>query len=170
MKSERKEPAEQYYRIASDPFGEILLLSDGRSLTGLHFGPKSRWPELQSQSSDVSVLKLAAEELCAYFEGRLREFTVPLAFKGTPFQQQVWRTLCDIPYGETISYAELARRVGSPQGFRAVGHANGSNPIAIIAPCHRVIASDGSLGGYGGGLDRKRWLLAHESETATTFL
>jgi methylated-DNA-[protein]-cysteine S-methyltransferase len=162
-KAERPAPAGQSYRITSEPFGELLLLADGRDLTGVHFGPRERWPTLPAQMPDgAPVLDRAAEQLRAYFDGRLHEFTLPLAFKGTPFQQQVWRALCEIPYGETIGYAELARRVGAPRGFRAVGQANGCNPIAIIVPCHRVIASDGSLGGYGGGLDRKRWLLAHE--------
>jgi methylated-DNA-[protein]-cysteine S-methyltransferase len=92
----------------------------------------------------------------------LRTFDFPLAPQGTPFQQQVWRALCDIPYGETTSYGELARRIGNPNAVRAVGLANGSNPIAIIIPCHRVIGSNGSLTGYGGGLPIKKALLALE--------
>ena len=101
-------------------------------------------------------------ELLEYFEGRRREFSVPLVYPGTPFQTKVWDALRAIPFGETISYEELARRVGSPAGQRAAGHANGQNPAAIIIPCHRVINKDGKLGGYGGGLWRKRLLLGLE--------
>ena len=103
-------------------------------------------------------------ELEEYFGGRRREFTVPLVYPGTPFQSKVWNALRAIPFGETISYEELARRVGSPAGQRAAGHANGQNPLAIIIPCHRVINKDGKLGGYGGGLWRKRLLLALERD------
>jgi methylated-DNA-[protein]-cysteine S-methyltransferase len=90
---------------------------------------------------------------------------LPLRLEGTPFQQRVWESLTEIPYGETWSYGELAKRIGNPNASRAVGLANGSNPIAILVPCHRVIGADGSLTGYGGGLDRKRWLLSHEHPT-----
>ncbi|MGH9047330.1 MAG: methylated-DNA--[protein]-cysteine S-methyltransferase, partial [Acidimicrobiales bacterium] len=105
----------------------------------------------------------AARQLDAYFANERRRFDLPLALGGTDFQRQVWLTLAEIPYGETISYAELARWVGRPRAFRAVGQANGANPIAVILPCHRVIAADGSIGGYGGGLAMKRQLLALES-------
>jgi len=101
-------------------------------------------------------------ELAEYFDGRRREFTVPLVYPGTPFQLKVWNALRAIPFGETISYEELASRVGSPAGQRAAGHANGQNPIAIVIPCHRVINKDGKPGGYGGGLWRKRMLLGLE--------
>ena len=101
-------------------------------------------------------------ELLEYFEGRRRDFAVPLVYPGTPFQTKVWNALRAIPFGETISYEELARRVGSPAGQRAAGHANGQNPLAIIIPCHRVVNKDGKLGGYGGGLWRKRLLLGLE--------
>ena len=110
------------------------------------------------------MLKRPRAQLQAYFAGELRDFELPLAAEGTPFQQRVWRALCDIPYGETISYGELARRIGQPTASRAVGLANGQNPISIVVPCHRVIGANGSLTGYGGGLARKRWLLAHESK------
>ena len=109
------------------------------------------------------MLDETERQLDRYFEGTLTEFDLPLGPRGTPFQQQVWAALCDIPYGETISYGELARRVGRPGSARAVGAANGSNPISIIIPCHRVIGSDGRLTGYGGGIDRKAWLLDHEA-------
>jgi methylated-DNA-[protein]-cysteine S-methyltransferase len=108
------------------------------------------------------LLEQAAEELDAYFAGRRQRFQVPLAPEGTPFQRQVWAALTTIPFGATWSYAKLARTVGRPAAVRAVGAANGRNPIALFVPCHRVIGADGSLTGYGGGLPRKRWLLAHE--------
>ena len=101
-------------------------------------------------------------QLEAYFAGELESFTLPLAPHGTPFQMEVWRRLCDIPYGQTISYGEMARRIGNPKASRAVGLANGSNPIPIVIPCHRVIGSNGKLTGYGGGLPIKEKLLALE--------
>jgi methylated-DNA-[protein]-cysteine S-methyltransferase len=114
------------------------------------------------------VLTAARRQLDAYFAGKLTEFDLPLAPAGTVFQTGVWDELQRIPYGTTISYAELAGRVGRPGHFRAVGSANGRNPISIIVPCHRVLGSNGSLTGYGGGIDRKRWLLDHEAAVAAT--
>jgi methylated-DNA-[protein]-cysteine S-methyltransferase len=103
------------------------------------------------------------EALCAYFAGRVDALDgLPWKSAGTPFQLSVWRALCEIPVGETISYGELARRIGKPRAVRAVGLANGANPVGLVAPCHRVIGADGTLTGYGGGLHRKRWLLTHE--------
>ena len=112
-----------------------------------------------------AALEAAVEQLGEYFEGSRRSFDLPLALRGTPFQCDVWRALADIPYGETISYAELAAMVGRPGAFRAVGQANGANPIPIVLPCHRVVASGGGIGGYGGGLPLKRRLLALEGVT-----
>jgi AraC family transcriptional regulator of adaptative response/methylated-DNA-[protein]-cysteine methyltransferase len=112
---------------------------------------------------DHPHLAQTREELARYFDGTLKDFTVPLVFRGTPFEERVWRELCRIPYGKTESYAGLAGRVESPGGQRAVGRANGMNRIAIIIPCHRVVNSDGKLGGYGGGLWRKHWLLGLEN-------
>lgn len=106
-------------------------------------------------------------QLAAYFAGDLRDFTLPLETPGTGFQQRVWRALLDIPFGQTCSYADLATRIGSPGGQRAVGAANGANRVAIVVPCHRVIESTGALRGYGGGLERKRWLLTHEGSWPT---
>ena len=114
---------------------------------------------------DHPLLARTRDELTRYFEGTLTDFTLPLVFRGTPFEERVWRELIRIPYGETISYAELARRVGSSGAQRAVGRANGMNRISIVIPCHRVVNSDGKLGGYGGGLWRKHWLLALEKKT-----
>ncbi|MBI4564737.1 MAG: methylated-DNA--[protein]-cysteine S-methyltransferase [Planctomycetes bacterium] len=115
---------------------------------------------------DDRRLAEARRQLRAYFAGELREFRLSLALQGTPFQRRVWAGLQTIPYGETISYAELARRIGRPKAGRAVGGANHRNPIAIIVPCHRVIGADGTLVGYGGGLERKKTLLALEARVA----
>jgi methylated-DNA-[protein]-cysteine S-methyltransferase len=153
-----------YCAIAS-PIGELLLASDGESVTGLYMqNQKHGAMQTMDWKRDETALKQPRAQLQAYFAGELRDFELPLAAEGTPFQQRVWRALCDIPYGETISYGELARRIGQPSAARAVGLANGQNPIAIVVPCHRVIGANGSLTGYGGGLERKRWLLAHESK------
>jgi methylated-DNA-[protein]-cysteine S-methyltransferase len=119
-------------------------------------GPPASWQR------DDAALQAVRDQLKAYFNGRLHDFELPLRMVGTPFQHLVWEGLRAIPYGETVSYAELAIRIGRPGASRAVGSANGRNPISIVVPCHRVIAADGTLGGYGGGLDRKEWLLQHE--------
>ena len=111
----------------------------------------------------AATLAQAREQLEAYFAGELRAFTLPLRARGTPFQQQVWQALTRIPYGETTSYGAIAAQIGMPGSARAVGAANGQNPIAIVVPCHRVIGANGSLVGYGGGLERKTWLLSHEA-------
>ncbi|MGQ0697788.1 MAG: methylated-DNA--[protein]-cysteine S-methyltransferase [Panacagrimonas sp.] len=146
------------------PLGPLLLLGSHGILTGLYMiehkgGPRAE----QLGTQDDAAFAAAREQLAAYFAGELREFDFAHTGKGTPFQQRVWKTLCEIPYGETISYGELARRIDQPTASRAVGLANGQNPISIIVPCHRVIGANGSLTGYGGGLERKRWLLAHEA-------
>lgn len=119
-----------------------------------------------TESGTSTLLTQLQRELAEYFDGSRRDFSIPLVYPGSPFQRRVWNALRDIPYGETISYEELARRVGSPTGQRAVGHANGQNPIAIVIPCHRVINKGGKLGGYGGGLWRKRILLDLEHAPA----
>lgn len=138
------------------PLGPLLATATDQGLTSLRFDP-------DTEAHDAHpVLELARAELDAYFRGDLRDFTVPVAQNGTPFQRRVWDELRRIPYGHTISYAQLAARVGNPAAVRAVGGANGANNVPIIVPCHRVIAADGTLGGFGGGLDRKRRLLALE--------
>jgi methylated-DNA-[protein]-cysteine S-methyltransferase len=151
------------YRHLDSPIGPLLLAGDESGIRYLLFakGRREAKPE-QDWVPDRGSLREAAQQLAAYFRGKLREFDVPLAPQGTSFQQQVWRALCDIPYGETTSYGELARRIENPKAVRAVGLANGSNPISIIIPCHRVIGSNGSLTGYGGGLPIKQALLALE--------
>lgn len=153
-----------YYSIAGSPVGDLLLTGDGESLGRLNFmrGPKGvREPEA-GWKQDESPFREVSRQLKAYFAGELREFELPLAPSGTPFQLKVWNALREIPYGRTISYGELARRIGNPDASRAVGLANGANPIAIIVPCHRVIGANGKLTGFGGGLDVKQHLLALE--------
>lgn len=153
-----------YYDTIQSPIGDLTLVSDGKALTGLYMNNEKHAARRATAIRDKKMLKHPREQLQAYLAGELREFELALAAEGTPFQRRVWRALCDIPYGETISYGELARRIGQPKAARAVGLANGQNPISIVVPCHRVIGADGSLTGYGGGLARKRWLLAHESK------
>ncbi|AMV36249.1 methylated-DNA--[protein]-cysteine S-methyltransferase [Planctomyces sp. SH-PL62] len=157
----------QYARFAS-PIGELLLAARGDRLCRLNMldGPSDRRLPEGSEEGRSAFLDDVRAQLDAYFAGRSRSFGLLLSQEGTPFQVQVWTELARIPYGETISYAELARRVGSPKASRAVGGANGRNPIAVVVPCHRVIAADGRLGGFGGGCDRKLWLLQHEAQVA----
>jgi len=146
------------------PIGRLLLTSDATSLTGLYMEPSRKAQSTGGWTEDATVAPLAAavRQLTEYFGGTRRTFDLPLRMQGTVFQQRVWRELTEIPYGKTWSYGELAKRIDNPSASRAVGLANGRNPISILVPCHRVIGADGSLTGYGGGLDRKRWLLAHE--------
>ncbi|MGH8460312.1 MAG: methylated-DNA--[protein]-cysteine S-methyltransferase [Stenotrophobium sp.] len=152
-----------FYSSMPSPIGELLLVSDGRRLTGLHMEQHKSGGTVQPHwRRDDAQLKDARGQLEAYFKGERCTFDLPFEGAGTVFQRRVWQVLCDIPYGETISYGELARRIGQPTASRAVGLANGQNPIAVIVPCHRVIGANGSLTGYGGGLPRKQWLLAHE--------
>jgi methylated-DNA-[protein]-cysteine S-methyltransferase len=151
------------YDVLPTPIGRLIVASDGSAISGVWMAnadpSDEHWEERRGMDA---LLSEARDELAAYFEGRLQTFTVPLAPNGTEFQRRVWSALTEIPFGSTISYAELARRVKNTAAVRAVGAANGRNPIPIIVPCHRVIGSDGSLTGFGGGLDRKRWLLHHE--------
>ncbi len=156
-----------FYTTFESPVGPLMLMSDGRSLSGLHTDSDKHRPEMRPDwvpDEAAAPFVEAMAQLRAYFEGRLTEFDLALAPHGSEFQLRVWRELRGIPYGETISYAELARRIGRPQASRAVGHANARNPISIIVPCHRVIGADNSLTGYAGGLERKRMLLAHEAK------
>jgi methylated-DNA-[protein]-cysteine S-methyltransferase len=145
------------------PAGRLLLAADEAGLKKLLFA-EGRSPVEPGESwrEDSAPLKRTVQQLRAYFAGELRDFDLPVAPEGTPFQQRVWRELLNIPYGETTSYGELARRLGNPNASRAVGLANGANPIAIVIPCHRVIGSNGKLTGYGGGLPNKERLLALE--------
>jgi methylated-DNA-[protein]-cysteine S-methyltransferase len=150
------------------PIGRLLLTSDGSALTGLYMEPSRKAQSTLGWAEDPGIAPLpeAVRQLTEYFAGHRREFDLPLRLQGTAFQQRVWCELTAIPYGTTWSYGELAKRINKPSASRAVGLANGRNPISILVPCHRVIGSDGSLTGYGGGLERKRWLLAHEGGPA----
>jgi methylated-DNA-[protein]-cysteine S-methyltransferase len=145
------------------PVGPLLLTSDGTSLTRLLFAAD---PDPSWSTDPCPVLDEAVRQLGEYFAGERRDFDLELDPVGTPFQLAVWAALRDIPYAETINYGQLAGRVGNPHASRAVGLANGRNPISIVVPCHRVIGANGSLTGYGGGLDRKRTLLELERRTA----
>jgi len=154
-----------FYSHMASPLGPLLLAADDSGLHQILFArdgkaaaPDSNWQQSSTPFSET------VRQLEAYFSGRLKSFNLLLAPQGTPFQQRVWTELCAISYGETISYGELARRIGNPNASRAVGLANGSNPIPIIIPCHRVIGSNGKLTGYGGGLPIKEKLLALEKK------
>jgi methylated-DNA-[protein]-cysteine S-methyltransferase len=151
------------YTVLATPIDRLLLTSDGTALTGVYMEPH---PNAAARDAhwrrDETGLGPALEQLTAYFAGTLRRFDLRLAPRGTAFQQSVWQALCEIPLGTTVSYAEIARRVGAPGAARAVGAAVGRNPIPIVVPCHRVVGSNGSLTGFGGGLPRKEWLLEHE--------
>ncbi len=147
----------------ASPIGPVRLVGDRDVLVGLYLGEEKGVPATESTTP---LLREAAAQLEAFFAGTLSRFDLPIRLDGTPFQRLVWDALLAIPYGRTISYKQLALQVGSQAGFRAVGAANGRNPISIVVPCHRVIAHDGKLGGYGGGLPRKRWLLDHEAAHA----
>jgi len=152
----------RYTRLES-PIGRLLLAGTETGLRLLAF-ERGRHPARPAPGWIAAdrPFREAARQLTAYFAGRLRTFDLPLHPEGTPFERLVWRELTRIPYGRTISYGELARRVGRPSAARAVGLANGRNPLSIVIPCHRVIGANGSLTGYGGGLEAKQWLLEHE--------
>jgi methylated-DNA-[protein]-cysteine S-methyltransferase len=156
-------PTNVLYDVVQTPIDRLVVASDGSAIVGVWMAnaepDDASWAD---RCGTDSLLDEARRQLVAYFAGRLRAFDLPLAPNGTDFQRRVWSTLREIPFGATISYAELARRVSNAAAVRAVGAANGRNPIPIIVPCHRVIGSSGSLTGFGGGLHRKQWLLRHE--------
>jgi methylated-DNA-[protein]-cysteine S-methyltransferase len=155
------------YITLDSPIGPLTLVAENGTLTKLFMDSQRHAPDPASFGDPGDPagepFASAAAQLTAYFAGELSEFDLPLAPDGTQFQRQVWSALRQIPYGTTMSYGELADKLGKPGASRAVGLANGRNPIAIVVPCHRVIGSDGSLTGYGGGLDRKQFLLGLEA-------
>lgn len=156
--------ATTYYTTMPSPVGELTLTSDGDALTAVYFeAPKYGPASTDGWIRDDAVLAEARRQLEEYFRGERTEFDLALAPSGTDFQRSVWRALTEIPFAATTSYGQIASSIGKPAASRAVGAANGHNPISIIVPCHRVIGSGGDLTGYGGGLDRKRWLLNHEA-------
>jgi methylated-DNA-[protein]-cysteine S-methyltransferase len=152
-----------YYRMMDSPVGPLTIAGDDGGLTNMRMEDQAHPPHDQAGwLRDDSIFPEAAEQLAAYFAGELFDFDLPLSLRGTPFQLRVWAALQEIPYGETRSYGWLAQRIDKPTASRAVGMANGRNPIGIIVPCHRVIGANGKLVGYGGGLDRKHRLLELE--------
>ena len=157
------------YDVLESPIGPLLLAADDAGLRHVVFSTS-----LNRQSGhidwlrDTSLLIEPRRQLQAYFGGELMDFDLALAADGTAFQMSAWRALTQIPYGETRSYAEQAAAIGSPRAVRAIGSANGRNPLPIVVPCHRVIGKDGSLTGFGGGLPAKQWLLRHEQSSART--
>ncbi|MEU6319045.1 methylated-DNA--[protein]-cysteine S-methyltransferase [Streptomyces sp. NPDC047009] len=151
------------YTVIDSPYGPLTLVADDGVLCGLYMvGQRHRPPEESFGEPDDAPFGEAIDQLRAYFAGELKEFTLELRLHGTPFQRSVWKQLSRIPYGETRSYGQLADLLGNPGASRAVGLANGKNPVGIVVPCHRVIGAGGGLTGYGGGLDRKRRLLDFE--------
>ena len=157
-----------YCHLKHPLIDELLLIADPTKLVGIYFADWKHAPAVQRDwklDPQQPILKAAAREIEDYLNGKRTKFSVPLHFAGTEFQRKVWEQLQAIPYGETISYSELARRAGNPRAVRAAGSANGRNPFCIMVPCHRVIAKDGTIGGYAGGLARKRHLLAVEKLT-----
>ena len=150
-----------FQKSMSSPVGELRCVATEDALIGV-FSPSQRKHEDSETAERHPVIDLAIAELAAYFDGKETTFSTPLQMEGTEFQRAVWGELLKIPFGETRSYAQIASGIGKPAAVRAVGAANGKNPIGIIVPCHRVIGKDGSLTGYAGGVDMKLWLLRHE--------
>lgn len=148
-----------FFDLLPSPLGELTICADALGITAVAFpGEVGR----SAAPNPNPLVRAAVAQLEEYFAGRRTAFDLPLHAAGTPFQQRVWQALCAVPYGETASYGEIAAAIGKPRAARAVGLANGRNPVAILVPCHRIIGGDGALTGYGGGLERKRWLLDHE--------
>ncbi len=159
------------HTVIDSPIGPLTLIARDGRLAGVlmeitRYDPDAHVRGEAVGRGDEPVLAAAAEQLDVYFAGELTTFDLPLTLAGTGFQQTVWAGLQGIPYGQTISYGELARRIGQPSASRAVGLANGRNPVSIVVPCHRVIGADGSLTGYGGGMERKRFLLGLEQRVS----
>ena len=149
--------------VVESPIGSLSIVATEDALVALDLpGQRRAWPLEAGDGTGHPVLERTRRQLAAYFAGERLAFDLPLAPQGTPFQQAVWQALLRIPPGETRSYGEIAARLGLPSGGRAVGAANARNPVAIVVPCHRVIGADGSLTGYAGGVEAKRWLLEHE--------
>ncbi|HEY1175032.1 MAG TPA: methylated-DNA--[protein]-cysteine S-methyltransferase [Phytomonospora sp.] len=151
------------HTVVGSPIGELTLVGEGDALVGIYMEEQRHHPGLETFGPrDGEGFDTVTAQLAEYFDGKRSTFDVPLRMHGTPFQREVWNELLDIPAGETRTYGELAARLGRPAASRAVGLANGKNPISIIVPCHRVVGANGSLTGYGGGLPRKRFLLELE--------
>lgn len=162
----------EYYDYYDSPLGQILLVATDEALTGLHFAGEKYYPAIdaawQRQPRAPLILR-ARKQLDEYFAGKRKDFDLAVEPAGTAFQRKVWRALQNIPYGVTANYGAVATRIGKPSASRAVGAANGRNPISIVIPCHRVIGADGDLTGYAGGMDRKAALLRLEANGAGGF-
>jgi methylated-DNA-[protein]-cysteine S-methyltransferase len=159
-----------YYRIIDSPIGPLTLAGSDRAMTHLLMVDHAHAPDQAGWRRDDAAFGAAAEQLDEYFAGERTEFGLELELEGTDFQRRVWSALLTIPYGQTRSYGQIAEQIGAPSASRAVGLANGRNPISIIVPCHRVIGGNGKLTGYGGGIDRKRALLNLEKRKSRTNL
>lgn len=152
------------------PLGDMVALADDKALHFLDFNDRPTLPASSpATASENAITAHIREELDAYFKGSLKQFKTPILMQGTDFQRETWEALCAIPYGETLSYQAQAERINKPKAFRAVANANGQNKFSILVPCHRVIRSNSSLGGYGGGIERKKWLLNHERTHKSEF-
>ncbi|MBV6493358.1 MAG: Methylated-DNA--protein-cysteine methyltransferase [Turneriella sp.] len=165
----QKSGTQAFYTKIQSPIGRLTLVAEESFLTHLLMENQKHapLPEVYGiRKADLPILQKAASELKLYFEGKIKKFTIPTKPKGTEFQKKVWNALKEIPYGKTLSYGALAHRIGNTNAARAVGLANGRNPISIIVPCHRVIGANNSLTGYGGGLSRKKFLLDLEHKNS----
>ncbi|GAA1690339.1 methylated-DNA--[protein]-cysteine S-methyltransferase [Fodinicola feengrottensis] len=159
------------HTVVDSPVGPLTLVAEDGTLAGLYMEKQRHLPSQETFGvPDPDSFTEVIQQLKEYFAGDRTDFDLPIAFAGTDFQHTVWTALRDIPYGETVSYGELAERIGKPTASRAVGLANGKNPIGIIVPCHRVVGSKGDLTGYGGGIERKRFLLDFERDGADTLI
>lgn len=154
-----------YIMLKTKFLDELILVANETQLIGIYFVNSKYSPPINEWKHDLKhpVLKQASLEIQEYLQGKRTKFTFPMHYDGTDFQCKVWREIARIPFGKTISYSELARRAGSPRAIRAAGTATGSNPLSIVIPCHRVLGKNGAIGGYGGGLDKKRYLLQIET-------
>ncbi|WP_019675781.1 methylated-DNA--[protein]-cysteine S-methyltransferase [Arsukibacterium perlucidum] len=150
-----------FQQTIDSPLGPVQICADEHGICKINLGIATPAPDLPSK-----LTERAASQLKQYFAGSLTQFSLPLAATGTAFQQQVWQALSQLSFGQTCSYADIAREIANPKAVRAVGAANSKNPIAIVVPCHRVIGSNGTLTGYAGGLDNKAWLLSHEQKVS----
>lgn len=155
-----------YHSYYHSPVGILRISADDRCISEIHFCNESELADNNLQNQDHKLLQDCTEQLIEYFQGIRRSFDFPMHQTGTPFQESVWNKLVTIPFGKTITYLDLARKLGDPKVIRAAGTANGRNKIAIAVPCHRVIGSNQEMVGYAGGIWRKRWLLAHEARIA----
>jgi methylated-DNA-[protein]-cysteine S-methyltransferase len=153
------------FSIFKSPLGDLLLVADGSALVGLYFAGSDHVPvssQHWTQSEDHPILRQAKQQLREYFDATRKTFSLPFRLTGTEFQEKIWREIALIPYGQTVSYSELANRVGSPKAVRAAGTSTGRNPVSIIIPCHRVVGKNGNLTGFAGGMERKERLLGLE--------